>query len=332
MESIWSKYEENAEKFFVRITHKRLLDGKDQRTCWLTDLKSLYSETLNTSADVMERAQNENPLMLVLKIEEKILQAISTPPNTIATAEAEQITFDRATNRIQLKYHLSENIPLKFYWTLSKCDETAFFEMITMPLIRQMIHAEETNRNLIEIVKRKDLEIEQYKLDGAPPLLRRQFVTEHFNANKMKLLAKPLFGCVSDLLPTTTDTMGVIVDDDTINLNVSSGSRESEMSNDAKFTQSGANSFIPNPSKPKKMKRKRYDEEAKLPLKVEYVDSDDQSDDIIVSNSTVKSDCSSGNNKDGNSSSTKTSVDNDSNGSALSTKTPTKKVRNILNL
>lgn len=332
MKSIWSKYEQNAEKFFVRITHKRLLDGKDERTCWLTDLKSLYSETLSTNADVMERAQNENPLLLVSLLEEKILQTISTPPTTISTADTEQITFDRDANRLQLKYNLSETIALKFYWTLSKCDEIAFFEMITMPLLRQIVHAEEVTRNLVEIVKHKDLEIEQYKLDGAPPLLRRQFVTERFNANKMKSLTKPLFDCsVSDLLPTVTDTMDALVDDDIINLNVSSGSRESETSNDAKVTQSDANSFIP----ARKMKRNRYDEDAKLPLKVEYVDSDDQNDDVNVSNSTVKFACSSDNNNDGNSSSsssTKTSVDNKSDGDALSTKTSTKKIRNKLNL
>lgn len=334
MDSIWFKFERNSENFFVRFTHKRLPDGKEvEITCWLTDLKGIYSETLGCMADVMERVKQENPLLLASDIEEKVLETILTLPKKTASAKAEQITFSRDNNQLHFKYYLSEKVPLKFYWTLSKCDETTFFEMVTVPLLQQIVHSEEMNRDLIDIVKRKDLEIAQYKLDGAQPLTRKQFATQRFDESQIKSRAKPLFDCsVSELL-SPMNSLNVIANDDIVQLNISSGSRESESSNAGKTDDITAKCSAPKLLKVNKRKLNRgYDEQFSGPIKMRYDDSDDQSGDegniINVSNSTANSDRSNSSNSN---SATKPTVDN-SNSDALSTKTSTKKIRKILNL
>lgn len=336
MDSIWSKFEQNSENWFVQFTHKPLPDGKDEITCWLTDLKGIYRETLACMADVMERIKHENPLLFASDIEKKVLDTILTLPKKTNAAKADQITFSRNDNQLQLKYYLSEKVPLRFYWTLSKCNEATFFEMVTAPLLRQIVCAGDTIRDLVDIVKRKDLEIAQYKFDGAQPLTRKHFVTQRFDENQIKSRAKPLFDCsVSELLPpNSTDSLNVIVDDDITKLNVSSGSRDSESSNVGKGDNIAANSSVPKVFKAKKWKRNRgYDEEFNGPIKMKYDDSDDQSDDegnfIDVSNSTANSDRS---NSSTSSSATKPIIDKNSTCDALSIKASTKKIRKILNL
>lgn len=347
MFSIWSTFEQKSDKFFIRFSRKPLPDGKEEITCWLTDLRVVYSESLSGMVEVMERVKNENPfLLLPSDIEKKVMETISALPKMTATSKADRITFTRATNRLQLKYLLSESVPLKFHWTLNKCDETAFFEIITVPLLRQLVYVEEKTRNLVDIIKRKDLEIEQYKLDGALPLTRKQFVTERFDANQMKAQAKPLFDCsVSDLLLKNTIT--TIEDIEPIQLNVSSGPRASETSNIDRADDLPPKIFISKRPKANKLRRNRgYDEKYTGPQKVQYANSDDQSDEnngegddddadidniVNVSHSTAKSDCSSNSNSS-SSSTTKTTADSNIGGEALSTKIHAKRPRKKLNL
>lgn len=336
MDSIWSKFEQKSEHLFVRFTHKRHPDGQDEITCWLTDLKGIYRETLGCMADVMERVKHENPLLFASDIEETVLETVLQLPKKTTAAKADQITFSRDDNRLHVKYYLSEKVPLKFYWTLTKCDEATFFEMVTVRLLQQLVQAEEKTRDLVDIVKRKDLEIAQYKLDGAQPLTRKHFVTQSFDENQLKTRGKHLFDCsVSEVLPpNSSHSLNAIVDDENEKLNNSSGSRESGSSHVGKTVDISVKCSVPMQSRANKWKRNRgYDEEFNGPVKMKYDDSDDQSDDdgniINVSNSTVNSDRS---NSSTSSSATKPTVDKNPNGDALSTKTPTKKIRKILNL
>lgn len=328
MNSFWSKFEENSEKLFVHFTHKRLPDDKDEIACWLTDLKVLFSETLIGMSEVMERVISENPLLLTSGIEKKVLETILVLPKKSVAAKVDQITFSRANNRLQLKYYLSEKVPLKFYWTLGKCDETKMFEMVTVPLLRRIVQAEEKCRDMVDIIKRKDLEIEQYKLDGAQ-LTRSHFATALFDASQMKSQAQPLFDCsVGDLL--LTNTVDAIDDGP---LNVSSSSRESETSKTSKTDKVEdipAKSFVPNRHRARKIKRTRYDAVPfSGPTKPIYKSSDDDNDDVeritSVSSSTVQSHCSGSNDN-------ATENPADSNSSALSTKPQIRKIRNVLNI
>lgn len=328
MNTIWSKFEQNAEVFIVRFTHKRHPDGNDEITCWLSDLKTLYSETLSSMVDIMTRVKNENRLLLASRIEDKILDAILSLPKKTDHTKVDQINFTRAdrsgNHRLQLKYCLSESIPLKFYWTLSKCDENAFYESVTLQLLREIAHMEEKTRDLIEIVKSKDLEIQQYKLDGAMPLTRQQFVTKAFDSGQTKFRrAKLLFDCnVVDLLHS--DMVDIV---DTVNSNVSA-----EMSNIGKTDDVPAapTRMTAKRSEARKLRRHRgYTEEFNGPVNVKYVDSDDQCDDVnndINVNKSDSSNCIASNN-------TKATVDTkNADGDALPAKATTKKIRKKLNL
>lgn len=333
MASIWCNFEKNGEKLFFRTTRAHSEDGIESITCWLTDCKILYSETLNDRRVVIDRVKQGNAFLhLESGIDQKIFETISTLPMASVSAKDDQIIFSPADRRLQLKYFISDCVPMKFHWSLSQCDENAFHEMFTVPLLRQLVHAEQTVLDLVEIVHKKDLEIEQYKLDGALPLIRKQFVTERFDSGQLK--SKRLFDCnIIDLLPI--DPAIVVDEAEATVLSVSGGFRESAKNANA---VAAGNLSLPNRSAASKFKRNRgYDESYTGPIKLKYADSDEQSDEnqdgdtdhiANVSNSTVKSD----NDSVSSSSTTITADSSNSNGDALLAKTLTKRPRKKLNL
>lgn len=168
----WLKFRTESDFFIIKF------DTDSSQTCWLSDFTTLWSESIDTKEKLLERFSAENPLVVLDEIEDQILKTLSSLPKKsenvqIIKGENDAITF-------KLKYLLMETIPLKFYWQLKKCDPKEFFENITKSLFHQLFELQGSQDELVEIIKTKDLEIEQYKLDGAQ-LMRKQFMTKPFD-------------------------------------------------------------------------------------------------------------------------------------------------------
>lgn len=84
-------------------------------------------------------------------------------------------------NNLSFKYN--EGVPFKFSWNLTKDSDEVFFEQITNALINSMAIMEEQNKELKTVIRHKDAEIEQYKLEGIK-LVRKNLETNVFNENE----------------------------------------------------------------------------------------------------------------------------------------------------
>lgn len=170
----WKKLSIGSESYIVKFIKS---DAEPIVTCLLSNFKSIWSESI-TSTSILQKRFTEFNRRLDIE-DDKLLGIITNLPESIQNTK-----FDAAEDgvrKLSFEYHLSAEIILRHIWFLQKSDEQTFFEQITKPMMNQMLELYDSHTKLIDIVKRKDQEIEQYKLDGAPPITRQQLVTKPFD-------------------------------------------------------------------------------------------------------------------------------------------------------
>lgn len=178
----WSKFENNSRLFIVKFCRNKNTDDtpKPVITCWLSDFTSLWTESIETNELLIQRIATENPCLVIDGIQDKILNTIS------AVGGNDIIKIEENAENGQLTLNLKYNLPLKIRWLLDKCDEQMFFNQVTSLMLRQVYCLQQNNDALIDIIKKKDQEIVEYKLDRAKPLTRPQFTTKPFDASTSK--------------------------------------------------------------------------------------------------------------------------------------------------
>lgn len=126
-------------------------------TCWLSDFKSLWSERISYDS-VLERFKKCNPLIACSK--KQILSTVTTmPKNENLNFKADSSSQHQYLN---VKYYISDgsdDIPVKFSWTLEKGYTQSFYETFTKLILRRMMELEKINDNLIESNRNKDQKI-----------------------------------------------------------------------------------------------------------------------------------------------------------------------------
>jgi len=137
----------------------------------LSDFKVLWRERIAWQ-DILNRAKSENPFMNVDGKKGAIERTISSL--------ADQYKYNCKENELllKIKYYIS-GVPFHFYWKLMKSNSDVFFEEITKKLLVTLLNVQDQRFELIDIVKRKDLEINQYKAEGAT-LTRKNIATQPF--------------------------------------------------------------------------------------------------------------------------------------------------------
>lgn len=198
----WKRLNVNSDVYIIRFSLEKNENEFTSLTCWLSDFKSIWKESFESSVVLMRRVQDENILLIASEIEDKIFETIASAPEenidnfiSITKKDGDQCM------QLRLKYYLSAKVPLKFYWNLKKCEQDDFFEEVTLPMLQQ----------LDEPVKAKDREIEQYKLEGAATLTRKQLITEPFDAKEFLPNSVQCFECsavFSDLLQNLVPQKG----------------------------------------------------------------------------------------------------------------------------
>lgn len=176
----WLNFQNDADYFIVKFC----LDST-AITCWLSDFKILWTESLDIDGELLNRFKADNPLFDdVDKVEDNILKTMCHLPSNPSNILLDKVNDE--TDKITLRFinRLEDSIPLKFHWKLEKCNSQTFFNVITKALMRQVFDLNESNKVLMEMVKNKDLEIAQHKLEGAQPLTRKQFITKPFDAEE----------------------------------------------------------------------------------------------------------------------------------------------------
>lgn len=176
----WTHLWLNSGEYIIKLDPFAGDDSDSTFTCWLSDFKSIWSESISTKEDLFKRVSNENPtLSLHDDIKEQLIDAVSTAK--CISQGNEQIVPDTDDIDLLLEYSLPGNeSSVKFRWILKKCGSQELFDQITKPLLRQTRELEKQKKQLIDIAQRKDDEIKQYKFEGAAELKRKKFITAEF--------------------------------------------------------------------------------------------------------------------------------------------------------
>lgn len=184
--SLWKVYTINSVPYIIRFERQKC--SSNRLTCWLSDFKSLWKETFENESEALTRANKENPLLATADIIQIILDTVCSLPPISETGDSSTSIRNVEQNddavTFRLKYYLAEGVPFKFFWALRKCPIDVFFEEITRGLLSHIDRLQKEREALEEIIRKKDEEIDQYKLEGAGPLSRKQLVTERFDPSE----------------------------------------------------------------------------------------------------------------------------------------------------
>lgn len=175
----WTKIEIGPNLYIVKF-EKKSDENHESFTLWMSDFKTLWTETIDTKNELFQRLVDENVSMTIDdEIADKLIKVLGT------FANYHQTSADVKPNDEAIKFHcklvVDGGIFTKFYWLLKKCEAQVFFEQVTKSLLHQIGALEERNKQLIDIAMNKDIEIKQYGLEGAPPLSRKKFITAPFD-------------------------------------------------------------------------------------------------------------------------------------------------------
>lgn len=188
----WLKLKIGDDLFIAKFEQKSAEILENSFTFWLSDFKTLWNEYSITKDSLLQRLAEENPS---LEINDEIPKQLMVAVGGLETANA--IKTDDDEVKLQVKLLLDGEVSIDFYWLLKRCEPQVFFEMITKPLLHQVGELQFNKKQLIEIIKKKDAEINQYKLDGALPLTRTGFITEPFVEEKL-VTSPAMFNCAID--------------------------------------------------------------------------------------------------------------------------------------
>ncbi|XP_015588364.1 non-homologous end-joining factor 1 isoform X2 [Cephus cinctus] len=164
--------------------------ANDEWKILLSNLIELWCEAL-TEDSAIRRCEKLNPLLNVNVVNaKKILQEIfdDIPRHAVCAS----------TSSIRLEATISGGA-FKFDLNLSKASPQEFWQEITEPLCRSAMEMQRRQSILLNLIKRKDEEISEYKARGGE-LIRKSIETAPFHED----LFKEKSGC--------TDSSGLIID------------------------------------------------------------------------------------------------------------------------
>lgn len=189
----WLKLKIGDDLFIAKFEEKSAENLENSFTFWLSDFKTLWNEYAINKDNLLQRLAEENPS---LEINDEIPKQLMGAVGSLETANA-HIKPDDDEIKLQVKLLLDGKVSIDFYWLLKRCEPQLFFEIITKPLLHQVGELQFNKMQLIGIIKKKDAEINQYKLDGALPLTRTGFITEPFVEEKL-VTSPAMFNCAID--------------------------------------------------------------------------------------------------------------------------------------
>lgn len=144
---------------------------------FLTNLIEIWFEKLSDEI-ILDRCKQLNPLLNVsaLNCNEIVRGILNNVSKHVDGASVEQIKL-----RVRL-----EGGSLKFALNFAKGSPQQFWEIITRPLCISSMELIRQNKILVDLVRRKDEEIAEYKAEGAE-LIRKNIETETFKEEQLKV-------------------------------------------------------------------------------------------------------------------------------------------------
>ncbi|XP_029035132.1 non-homologous end-joining factor 1-like [Osmia bicornis bicornis] len=168
---VWNKLKINDEVYMISATQK-----DDTIEILLTNFIQIWIEKF-TDKISLDRCRELNPLLNVeaLNCKEIILNILSDIPKHIVEASPEQIKL-----RVKL-----EGGFMKFALNLIKGTPEDFWKFVTKPLCISSMEIIRQHKFLLDLVKKKDEEIAEYKAEGAE-LIRKNIETKPFMEEQLR--------------------------------------------------------------------------------------------------------------------------------------------------
>ncbi|XP_055371438.1 non-homologous end-joining factor 1-like [Condylostylus longicornis] len=149
----------------------------ETNTFLYTDLNHVYQEKNVTNAFIKNRFEEVNPRIDF--DEELVMNTLGDLPSACEIQKENKIII------LNLKYNVDSDV-LKFYWKLQPSEDN-IKEVLIHPILLALNSFILQNDELVNIIRKKDIEIEQYKAEGA--ILKRRLVAtkkfshSNFNSN-----------------------------------------------------------------------------------------------------------------------------------------------------
>ncbi|XP_015434026.1 PREDICTED: non-homologous end-joining factor 1-like [Dufourea novaeangliae] len=157
----------------------------DSIEVFLTNFIEIWMEILTTEI-IMKRCKEMNPLLSdnALNYKDIVMNILSNIPEHIDKVSVEQI-------KLRTKI---EGGSLRFSLNLSKGTCQDFWEIITKPLCVSSMEMIRQQKILVDLIKKKDEEIAEYRAEGVE-LIRRNTMTEPFREEQLKTVI-PVFNLI----------------------------------------------------------------------------------------------------------------------------------------
>lgn len=169
---VWKNLKLNNETYMISATQK-----DDDIDLLLTNFIEIWMEKL-TNKIILDRCRELNPLLHVedLICQEIILNMLKDIPGNIKEPSYPE--------KIELRTKKGRGV-VKFELKLVKGTPENFWEYITKPLCISSMEVVRQHKFLLDLIKKKDEEIAEYKAEGAE-LIRKNIETKPFTEEQLK--------------------------------------------------------------------------------------------------------------------------------------------------
>ena len=168
---------EDSTKCLLWMDHE-IKEDNFNYTCYLTDLVNVYIEDLDKEA-FMKRFNDLNEDLEVENYEEVLTELSRILRLSTSCKKRAKMVVDSGDCEVNVDW-VSEDIPYKWRFILRRGSSQQFNSQVFCQVFDCMYKLAQEKKTLLEVVRKKDLEIEDYETSGAR-LSRKSLKTGRFN-------------------------------------------------------------------------------------------------------------------------------------------------------
>ncbi|KAK9504090.1 hypothetical protein O3M35_010509 [Rhynocoris fuscipes] len=169
------------------IDYFLLIKTQETTTVSITDMKNIWQAKFNAE-EIIDMIKTDNPM---IQSSDKWISENATKVINDNNSEINCSKLNDNEVKITISSNVSDN-PTKINFILKKQSNEMMYNEITLPLFMLIYELKFREEELIKIVKAKDVEIKEFKFEGAT-ITRKNAITEPFNVESFESK------CVSNL-------------------------------------------------------------------------------------------------------------------------------------
>lgn len=151
--SIWKTFKINANPYLFKLKETDSI-----YTCFVSDFKSIWSESLNKQ-ELLDRAKDK--VNRFIDIGDWIFDILNGLPPPQKADDIKIHELDQNRIELDLQYNRNGKIPFTFCWRLTQQSSQVLYDEVIMPLLQHIVNVEREMDSLNKAIKQKDDEIKQ---------------------------------------------------------------------------------------------------------------------------------------------------------------------------